>query len=181
MVFFILLFAVSNFMMLNLFVAVILMNFEIAEEEKLIKQERNYIRDQENSQKTDAEKNAALMWLRNRRDKSDPKKLEAMQQIRSGIRKAHGEAPDDDGSDWNKAVVNKGYEGEDNALYCLTPGNPLHSFSFFNSPASCRHQTNVRCQCCWAMLLSMLSMVGHQQGKKGSFEATAVQRTTFCT
>ena len=75
----------------------------------------------------------------------------------------------------------KGYEGEDNALYCLTPGNPLHSFSFFNSPASCRHQTNVRCQCCWAMLLSMLSMVGHQQGKKGSFEATAVQRTTFCT
>ena len=92
MAFFILLFAVSNFMMLNLFVAVILMNFEIAEEEKLIKQERNYIRDQENSQKTDAEKNAALMWLRNRRDKSDPKKLEAMQQIRSGIRKAHGEA-----------------------------------------------------------------------------------------
>ena len=125
MAFFILLFAVSNFMMLNLFVAVILMNFEIAEEEKLIKQERNYIRDQENSKKTDAEKNAALMWLRNRRDKSDPKKLEAMQQIRSGIRKAHGEAPDDDGSDWNKAVMNKGYEGEDNALYCLTPGNPL--------------------------------------------------------
>ncbi len=37
---------------------------------------------------------------------------------------SHGEVPD-----WNKAVVNKGYEGEDNALYCLTPGNPLHSFN----------------------------------------------------
>ena len=77
--------------------------------------------------------------------------------------------------DWNKAVVNKGYEGEDNALYCLTPGNPLHSFSFFNSPASCRHQTNVR----EPMLL--YRWLGTSQGKKGSFEATAVQRTTFCT
>ena len=122
LVFFVILFSVSNFMMLNLFVAVILMNFENAEEEKLIKQELNYMREVEDNEKSDAEKNAALMWLRQRKDKSDPAKLEAMENIRAGIRKAHGEAGDGDGSDWNKAVLTN-FEGEDTSLYCLKIDN----------------------------------------------------------
>ena len=127
LIFFVLLFSVSNFMMLNLFVAVILMNFEITEEEKLIKQELNYTRNIEDSEKTDAEKNSALMWLRNRKDSRDPDKLEAMENIRAGIRKAHGEADDDDGADWNRAVL-MDFEGEDTALGCLKIDNPLRVF-----------------------------------------------------
>lgn len=122
--FFCILFAVSNFMMLNLFVAVILMNFELAEEEKLIKQENQYMREVEANGKTDAEKNSALMWLRHRKDRADPNKLEAMDNIRAGIRKAHGEAGDDDGSGWNRAVVSN-YEGEDTSLFCLTLDHPF--------------------------------------------------------
>eukprot|EP01052_Picozoa_sp_SAG31_P080317 SAG31_NODE_40100_length_283_cov_0.842391_1_plen_54_part_10 len=41
-IYFMVAFSVTNFFLLNLFVAVILMNFEIAEEEKLIKQEKRY-------------------------------------------------------------------------------------------------------------------------------------------
>jgi Ca2+-binding EF-hand superfamily protein len=126
--YFVFVFACGNFFLLNLFVAVILVNFEIAEEEKLIKQEAKYLRELEQSQKTDSEKNSALMWLRDRRSRKDPDKFAAMQATRAAITRSHGLHLNTigDGSDWNITEAHGlHFKNETVALGCLNQDNAL--------------------------------------------------------
>jgi Ca2+-binding EF-hand superfamily protein len=119
-------FCVTNFFLLNLFVAVILMNFEVAEEEKLIKQEARYIKQMTDGVKTEAERNGAVMYLRNKKegDLSEEQRV-AQAQARRALRKARTASGADSPGGMNSMNPDEGEGRENVALGCCGFQNPL--------------------------------------------------------
>lgn len=124
-IYFMVAFSVTNFFLLNLFVAVILMNFEIAEEEKLIKQEKRYIQQLTDGEKTEAEKNAAVMMLRRRREAGlDPGARIEAEKARRALRKARS-SPGSGSPRASEMNPDEGEGKENTALACFHFSNPV--------------------------------------------------------
>ena len=123
-IYFVCVFSLTNFVLLNMFVAVILENFEFSHEEKLIKQERNFLKSLE------AKDGGSIDVAEDLKESSLKGRNEA-KQVRSKFKmtrffknKQIEEEPQEGDEDWNRT------EGHDDgpadvALCCLTPENGL--------------------------------------------------------